>query len=167
MIDIFSIKIPFDPLFPLLKTIPLDKYIDLKLFQELIGSFNHLTIFSHPDISYTISTLSQFLQDPTEIHMTAVRHILRYLKGTSHFCITYGTCKELRILGFSDSNWGGNLNDRKSTTGYLYMINNGLVSWTSHKQSTVAVSTLEAEYRHSRTPRAKSLPDPNSMMNSG
>jgi hypothetical protein len=146
MTDALSAKTPFDPSLPLLKATPLDKRADLKLFQELIGSLNHLAVFSRPDISCAVSTLSQFLQDPTETHMTAARHILRYLKGTGHFCITYGACKELRILGFSDSNWGGNLNDRKSTTGYLYMINNGLVSWTSHKQSTVAVSTLEAEY---------------------
>jgi hypothetical protein len=139
-------KTPLNPLLPLLKAAPLDKRADLKLFQELIGSLNHLAVFSRPDISCAVSTLSQFLQDPTETHMKAARHVLRYLKGTNHLCITYGACKELRILGFSDSNWGGNLNDRKSTTGYLYIINNGLVSWTSHKQTTVAVSTLEAEY---------------------
>ena len=68
------------------------------------------------------------------------------LKGTRNFSITYERSQELRILGFSDANWGGDRNDRKSTTGYLYMVNNGAVSWTSHKQSTVATSTVEDEY---------------------
>jgi hypothetical protein len=126
---------------------PLNKRADLKLqYQEMIGSLNHLAVFSRPDISNAISQLSQFLQDPTETHMKAARHILRYLKGTRHFSITYGGAKQFRIIGFSDANWGGDKNDRKSTTGYVFMINNGAVSWVSHKQSTVAVSTMEAEY---------------------
>ena len=146
MTDAVSVKIPLDPSLHLLKATPLDKRADVKLYQELIGSLNHLAVFSRPDISNAVSQLSQFLQDPTETHMKAARHVLRYLKGTRNFSITYGHSQELRILGFSDANWGGDKNDRKSTTGYLYMINNGAVSWTSHKQSTVATSTMEAEY---------------------
>ena len=146
MSDVISAKVPLDPSLPLLKATPLDKCIELKLYQELIGSLNHLAVFSRPDISNAVSQLSQFLQDPTETHMKAARHVLRYLKGTRNLSITYGRTQELHILGFSDANWGGDKNDRKSTTGYLYMVNNGAVSWTSHKQSTVTTSTMEAEY---------------------
>lgn len=78
--------------------------------------------------------------------MKAARHVLRYLKGTHNFSITYGHSQELRVLGVSDANWGGDKNDCKSTTGYLYMGSNDTVSWTSLKQSTVATSTMETEY---------------------
>jgi hypothetical protein len=146
MTDAHSTKVPLNSSLPLLKATPLDKRADLKLYQEIIGSLNHLAVFSRPDISNAISQLSQFLQDPMKTHMKAARHILRYLKGTRHFCITYGGAEQFRIIGFSDANWGGDKNDRKSTTGYVFMINNGAVSWVSHKQSTVAVSTIKAEY---------------------
>src|SRR5438270_5485940 len=117
--DAHSMKVPLDSSLPLLKAMPLDKRADLKLYQEIIGSLNHLAVFSRPDISNAISQLSQFLQDPTEIHMKAARHILRYLKGTRHFSITYGGAKQFCIIGFSDANWGRDKNDRKSTTGYV------------------------------------------------
>lgn len=146
MINAISAKTPLESSLQLVKAKPIDKRTEQKLFQEIVGSLNHLTVFSRPDISCAISCLSQFMQDPTETHMKAARHVLRYLKGTCHFRITYKQRKELRILGYSDSNWGGNLIDYKSTTSYLYMVNNGAVSWTSHKQTTIATSTLEAEY---------------------
>jgi hypothetical protein len=146
MADAVSVSIPLMPSLPVLNATPLDKRADVKLYQELIGSLNNIAIFSRPDISNVVSQLSQFLQDPTETRMKAARHVLRYLKGTHNHSITYGNSKELRILEFADANWGGDRNDRKSTTDYLFMINNGAVSWTSHKQSTVATSTMQAEY---------------------
>ena len=78
--------------------------------------------------------------------MKAARHILRYLNSTRNFSITYGRSLEFRILGLADSNWGGDRNDRKSTTGYLCKVNNGAVPWTSHNQSIVVTSTMEAKY---------------------
>jgi len=78
--------------------------------------------------------------------MKAAQHVLRYLKGTRDFRITYGHSRELHVIGFSDPNWGGDINDQFSTTGYVFMVNNGCVSWSSHKQTSVATSTMAAEY---------------------
>ena len=128
MTNAVSAKVPLDPSLHLLKTTPLEKRADVKLYQEIIGSLNHLSVFSRPDISNAVSQLSQFMQDPSETHMKAARHILRYLKGTRNFSITYERSQELRILGYADTNWRGDKNDRKSTTGYRNLINNGAVS---------------------------------------
>src|SRR5271169_498060 len=137
---------PLPPSLPLLTTRSNDKKANQQLYQEIIGSLNHIAVFSRPDISCAVSQLSQFNKDPSETHLKAARHVLRYLKFTRHWRITYGNAKTLDIRGYADANWGGDKNDRKSTTGYVFIINNGAVSWTSHKQSTVALSTMEAEY---------------------
>jgi hypothetical protein len=78
--------------------------------------------------------------------MTAARHVLRYLKGTVHYCITYGNARNLNILGYADADWGSDINDRISFTGYVFNINNAPVAWSCHKQSSVALSTMESEY---------------------
>jgi hypothetical protein len=82
--------------------------------------------------------------------MAAAKRVLRYLKGTKNLGIIYRAknhpSSRLDIIGFSDANWAGDKNDRKSTTGYVFVIASGPVSWTSHKQSTIALSTMEAEY---------------------
>lgn len=123
-----------------------DTRCDQKHYQELIGSLNHLAVFSRPDITHAVSKMAQFNTDPTNSHMAAARHILRYLKGTADRKITYGTTKNLDIFVFADANWGGDPDDRKSTSGYVCYVGGGPVSWTSRKQHTVALSTLEAEY---------------------
>lgn len=146
MTDAIPAKTPLDHSLPLLKSTPDEERSPLTLYQEIIGSLNHLAVFSRPDISNSVSQLSQFLQNPSASHLKAARHVLRYLKRTRDYSITYRHSQRLIILGFADANWGGNLNTRISTTGYVFIINNGVVSWTSHKQSSVAVSTMEAEY---------------------
>jgi len=146
MTDAISTKTPLDHSLPLRKTTKDEQRAPLTLYQEIIGSLNHLAVYSRPDISNSVSQLSQFLQDPSATHLKAARHVLRYLKRTRFFCITYGRSPRLIILGFADANWGGDINDRISTTGYVFMINNGAIAWTSHKQASVAISTMDSEY---------------------
>jgi hypothetical protein len=146
MTNLRTAATPLDASLPLLKARPNDKRADQLLYQEIVGSLNHLAVFSRPDISFAVSKLSQFLNDPTETHTTAARHVLRYLKGTIHYCITYGRALNLNILGYADADWGSDINDRKSFTGYIFMINNSAVTWSCHKPSTVALSTMESEY---------------------
>jgi hypothetical protein len=81
--------------------------------------------------------------------MKAARHVLRYLNGTKHYSITYGGATPtsmINFIGYADASHGGDWDDGKSTYGYVFMINNGPVTWASHKQSSVAISTTEAEY---------------------
>ena len=139
---------PLNASLPLVKAQPIDRRINVTEYQELIGSLNHAAVFSRPDISYAVSQLSQFLTDPSSTHLVAAKRVLRYLKATRNLSITYGgdDGNNLQILGFADANWAADRDDRKSITGYVFAINNGPVSWTSHKQSTIAHSSTEAEY---------------------
>jgi hypothetical protein len=139
-------KTPLDPSLPLLKAKPGDKRCNVKEYQEIMGSLNHLAVFSRPDIAYAISYLAQFNADPIYTHLNAIRHVLRYLKGTRTLSIAYGNAKSLAIFGFADADWAGDRNDRISYTGYLFFINNAPVSWSTYKQTTVALSSMESEY---------------------
>jgi len=138
---------PLDHSLPLVKADFNSMRADDTLYKELTGSLNHLAICTRPDTSLAVSKLSQFNQDPTVTHHNASRRILKYAQTTKRFSIKFGGTKQsLRIDGYADADWGSNLVDRKSTTGYIFMMNGGPISWTSRKQTSVALSTMEAEY---------------------
>jgi hypothetical protein len=139
-------KTPLDPSLPLLKATSNDKRADATEYQEISGSLNHLAVFSRPDIAFAVGKLCSFNSDPTVTHMKAARHVLRYLLHTKHFTITYGGAPNLTPLVYVDADWVSDPNDHKSTTGYLVLINGGAVAWISHKQQSVAISTMESEY---------------------
>jgi len=146
MTDCIPAKVPLDPSLPLLYATDKDKRTDQQEYQELTGSLNHLAVFSRPDISFAVSTLAQFNSDPTQTHMNAGCHVLRYLQHTKHYSITYGFAENLNIRIYADADWGSDRNTRRSTTGYVAMFNNGPVSWSSHKQTSIALSIMEAEF---------------------
>ena len=101
---------------------------------------------SRPDITYSVSTLARYSSRPNQQHWTALKRVLRYLKGTVKYGICYTQKSSKECIGYSDADWAGDLGDRKSTSGYLYQISGGAVTWRSKKQSCVALSTAEAEY---------------------
>ena len=74
-----------------------------------------------------------------------MKRILRYLKGTTDYVLCY-KWRDLRLIGYTDANWGGDPDQRKSTSGYVFLLNDGAISWGSKKQSCIALSTMEAEY---------------------
>ncbi len=123
-----------------------DKLANAQEYQELVDSLNHAAVYSRPDIANAVSNLSRYLQKPTMQHLQEARHTLCYLYTTRNLQITYGDAPDINIYGFADANWGGDINTRKSTTGYVFITNNGPISWTSRRQTTVALSTMEAEY---------------------
>ena len=93
-----------------------------------------------------MSNVAKYSSHPTNKHWVAVKRIMRYLKGTTDMGLLYTKEGSSKCVGYSDSDWGGDLDDRKSTSGYLFQIGGGPVSWRSKKQSSVALSTAEAEY---------------------
>ena len=113
-------------------------------YREAIGSLLFAAIVSRPDIAFAVSKAAKFVQEPGPEHWKAVKRIFRYLKKTMDSCISYanGSCK---VTGFTDADWGGQT-DRRSTTGYLFKLNSGPIVWQSRSQSSIALSTLEAEY---------------------
>ncbi|CAI0389528.1 unnamed protein product [Linum tenue] len=96
---------------------------------------------------YAICMLSRFMEAPTRQHMFAAKRVLRYLKGTSTYGIWYKRKdKNSKLLGYTDSDYAGDLDDRKSTSGYVFFIAGGAISWASKKQPVVTLSTTEAEF---------------------
>ena len=126
-----------------------DTPCNAELYQELTGSLNHLAVFSRPDITFAVSKLSKYNANPTTTHFKTALHVLRYLKGTRNYCIIYRkstTIPIIDIIGYADSDFASDEDDRKSYTGYVFLICGGAVSWSTHKQHTVALSSMEAEY---------------------
>src|SRR5947199_10689875 len=147
MINAKTTSTPLEPGCQLLKATQPDKLCDPTRYQELTGSLNHLAVFSRPDISFAVSKLAQFNANPTMTHWKAGLHVLRYLKSHRNYGITYRRSSiPTRVFGYADADYGSDPNDRISYTGYVFMCNGGPISWNSHKQSTVAHSTMEAEY---------------------
>eukprot|EP00253_Pinus_taeda_P032914 PITA_32914 len=122
------------------------KEADGTLYRQLVGSLNYLTT-TRPDIAYSVSILSQFMAKPSGNHWNAAKKVLRYLKGTVNLGIMYIDESDVVLTGFCDSDWAGNPNDRRSTSGYAFHIGSGVVSWSSKKQPTVSLSSTESEYK--------------------
>lgn len=137
-------------------------------YQRAIGSIMYVMLGTRPDLAYAVSTLSKYCINPGPKHSRAVQRVFRYLRKTKDFGITFGgapnpavqeairqdaTGKELSkgitgvtAFGFTDSDWAGDKDSRKSTSGYLYTLYGGAISWKSAKQPIVATSSTEAEY---------------------
>lgn len=111
-----------------------------------MGKLNFLT-HTRPDLSYTVQTLSQYMQHPTTAHFDALRHTLNYVASTSGQGILLLATDQLSLRAFSDSDWASCLDSRRSVTGYLMLLGSSPISWKSKKQHTVSKSSAEAEYR--------------------
>ncbi|WVZ17444.1 hypothetical protein V8G54_010426 [Vigna mungo] len=117
-------------------------------YKQIIGSLRFLCN-SRPDLAYGVGLLSRFMSKPKKSHLIAAKRILRYVRGTSDHDIlfSYGMKEEvLRLVGYTDSDFGGDQVERKSTSGSIFFINDVPVSWSSKKQTIVALSSCEAEY---------------------
>ncbi|KAI3739728.1 hypothetical protein L2E82_30139 [Cichorium intybus] len=115
-------------------------------YRSLVGGLRYLT-HTRPDISFAVGIVSRFMEKPMMKHLQAVKAILRYVKGTLDFGLTYVKGeKEVKIVGFTDSDLANDINDRKSTGGMAFYVNENLITWASQKQKCVALSSCEAEF---------------------
>ncbi|KAJ9553800.1 hypothetical protein OSB04_017845 [Centaurea solstitialis] len=121
------------------------KPVDVTLYRGMIGSLLYLTA-SRPDIMYSTCLCARYQAEPKESHLTAVKRIFRYLKGTPNLGLWYSKDSGFDLTAYSDSDFAGCKFDRKSTTGGCHLLGGKLVSWTSKKQNSVSTSTAEAEY---------------------
>ena len=116
-------------------------------YREAIGSLMFLSIVSRPDLSFAVNSLSRFLNNHNEYHWRAVKRLFAYLTGTVEYGIEYGNGgSTFGLVGFSDADYAGDLETRRSTTGYLFNFANGPVTWSSKRQKLVTLSTTESEY---------------------
>lgn len=123
-----------------------DELVDPELYQSCIGSLLYMSIKTRPDIAYAVGNVAKFCSKPNKTHWSAVKRILRYLKGTVNYGLLFQHNKSSELVGYSDADWAGDVNDRKSTSGYCFVINGAAVAWSSKKQTCIALSTAEAEY---------------------
>lgn len=119
--------------------------VDSTLFKQIVGSLMYLTA-TRPDIMYGVSLISRFMSCPSESHWLAAKWILRYLEGTTELGIFYKKGGNTNVMAYSDSNFAEDLDDRRSTSGFVFLLGFGAVSWSSKKQPIVTLSTTEAEY---------------------
>ncbi|CAO2825263.1 unnamed protein product [Amaranthus hypochondriacus] len=140
-----SLKLPLDPNVKLTADIG-DLLPNPLPYQQLIGKLIYLTL-TRPDITFAIHILSQYMHKPTTIHMQAAKRVLRYLKGNPSQGILLASSSAATLKAYSDSDWAGCPFTRKSTTGFCIMLGHSPLSWKSKKQSVVARSSAEAEYR--------------------
>lgn len=129
-------------------TLPTDiKDMEQYPYRQLLGSLMYFAIMTRPDIAFAISHLSQFASNPSLEHWQALVHVARYLNTTASLRLTYGSgAGDIVLTGYCDADWGSSTDDRRSVTGYCFMINDVVISWNSRKQPTVALSSTEAEY---------------------
>ncbi len=121
-------------------------------YRKAVGKLLYIAIASRPDIAFSVGYLSQFVTAYNHSHWNAVKHLLRYLQGSRHQTITYTKsdipynkgCKAIPV-GYCDADWGGSIINRKSTSGYVFTLAGGPIMWSSKAQSTVALSSTEAE----------------------
>lgn len=115
-------------------------------YQEAIGCIMYAAQISRPDIGFAVSTLSRYNTNYGKAHWSAVKRVLRYLKGTIDMKLTYRKDSEGEMVGYCDADWAGDQDERRSTTGYAFQLQGGAVSWATRKQPTIALSSTEAEF---------------------
>ncbi|XP_071687344.1 uncharacterized mitochondrial protein AtMg00810-like [Rutidosis leptorrhynchoides] len=121
-------------------------YSDPTEFRSLAGALQYLT-FTRPDISYAVQQICLHMHDPKECHMQALRRIIRYVRGTLSHGLQLTRSSISSLVSYTDADWGGCPDTRRSTSGYCVFLGGNLVSWSAKRQPTVSRSSAEAEYR--------------------
>ncbi len=147
-----SVSTPLDPGVKLsIADSPKSKKEELAMrnipYREAVGSLLYISIATRPDISYAVGVLSRFSSNPGMAHWNAVKHLMRYLQGTKDFKLTYAPDGSSdRFTTYSDADFAGEPDSKRSTSGYVIKMGTGAVSWASRLQSIQTLSTTEAEY---------------------
>ncbi|GAB1869619.1 Gag-pol polyprotein [Camponotus japonicus] len=126
----------------------LECIIEKKPYRELIGCLMYLMLTTRPDLSASVNYFSRFQSNATDLHWNGLKRILRYIRGTLNYGLFYrrsGSGNDAALMGYADADWAGDA-DRKSTSGFLFRVYNATVLWATRKQTTVALSSTEAEY---------------------
>lgn len=142
-----SVRVPLDPhgvLYPVDEGEEIARKVP---YREAVGSLTFLAVVSRPDLAYAVNSVSKFLNNHSKSHWHAVKRIFAYLKGTSGYGVKYqGSENASDLVGFSDTDYAGDLETWRSTTGYIFQLAGGPITWASQRQKLVTLSTTESEY---------------------
>ncbi|XP_020533827.1 uncharacterized mitochondrial protein AtMg00810-like [Jatropha curcas] len=114
-------------------------------FRSSVGGLIYL-MHTRPDIAFPVDVISKFMQQPSKVHYEARKRVLRYVAGTMEYGIWYSKSSNFKLYGFTDSDWTGLLDDRQIISANVFTLGSGVITWSSKKQATVALSTSEAKY---------------------
>lgn len=115
-------------------------------YRSIVGALQYLTL-TRPDIAFPVNKVCQFLHAPTTVHWMAVKRILRYIKHCTRLGLKIYKSSSTLVSAFSDADWAGSIDDRKSTGGFAVFLGSNIVSWIARKQPTVSRSSTESEYK--------------------
>lgn len=119
--------------------------VDETFYKQIIGSLIYITT-TRPDLQFSVSLLSRYMSKPTTLHLQAAKRVLRYLRGTVDFGIWFKRGGTGEVSVYTDIDFAGDEDSRKSTSGYVFLMDGSAVAWLSKKQPIVTLSTTEAEY---------------------
>ena len=123
-----------------------EEYMSRVPYSNAVGSLMYAMVCTRPDIAHVVSVVSRFMENPGKEHWQAVKRIFRYLRGTSDVGLIYGGDTHCLVTGYSDSDYAGDVDSRRSMTGYVFTLSGSVVSWKATLQAAVTLSTTEAEY---------------------
>ena len=147
MADAKTVSVPADPHAALSPDEENDGKTSNVPYREAVGSLVFLAAVSRPDIAFSVNSVSKYLEKHNDTHWRAVKRIFAYLRGTIDYGIEYGSGgSTAELIGFSDADYAGDIEMRRSSTGYVFCLANGAVTWSSQRQRLVTLSTTEAEY---------------------
>ncbi|XP_068657104.1 secreted RxLR effector protein 161-like [Aristolochia californica] len=115
-------------------------------YASVVGSLMYAQVCTRPDIAFIVGILGRYLSNPSMQHWKAAKHMMRYLRRTKDYMLTYQRSDSLDIIGFFDSDFVGCQDSRRSTSGYMFMLGEGAISWKSAKQTLIASSTMATEF---------------------
>ncbi|XP_071705246.1 uncharacterized mitochondrial protein AtMg00810-like [Rutidosis leptorrhynchoides] len=121
-------------------------YANVTKYRSLAGALQYIT-FTRPDISYAVQQVRLHMHDPKDVHMDALKHIIRYLQGTTQIGIHITRIRSNELIAYTDADWDGFPDTRRSTSGYCVYYGDNLISWSSKQQTTLSRSSAEVEYR--------------------
>ncbi|KAL5573410.1 hypothetical protein UlMin_023007 [Ulmus minor] len=123
-----------------------DPFEDVTLYRSVVGALQYVTL-TIPDVSFIVNKACQFMHQPITSHWMAVKRILRYLKGTMQEGLLFTASDSFQIQAYTDADWAGSPDDRRSASAYCVFLGNNLVLWSATKQKVVSRSSAEFEYR--------------------
>ena len=115
-------------------------------YASAVGSLMYAQVCTTPDIAYAVGVLGRYQSNPGMDHWRAANKVMRYLQGTKDYMLMYRKMDNLDLVGYSNADFAGCVNSRKSTSGYIFIMAGGVVSWRSVKQTLIATSTMEAKF---------------------